>query len=99
MQAMPTREVEQRFLDDYSRLTPEERRRFLIALRAFIADLQTGHFRAGLRIHRLENHPGIWSMTWAPDGRATFEYGIEQNAGEPHIIWRRVGTHAVYGNP
>lgn len=33
-------------------------------------------------------------MTWAADGRATFEYGQEIRPGEPHIIWRRIGTHA-----
>ncbi|HEV7161625.1 MAG TPA: hypothetical protein VGN25_00075 [Solirubrobacteraceae bacterium] len=36
-------------------------------------------------------------ITFAPDGRATFEYGVEVMAGEPHVIWRRVGTHAVLG--
>src|SRR4051812_15750132 len=34
-------------------------------------------------------------MTWAYDGRATFEYGDEVHGGQPHIIWRRVGTHAI----
>ncbi|TDQ53002.1 hypothetical protein [Actinorugispora endophytica] len=35
-------------------------------------------------------------MTWAPDGRATWEYGDEQRSGTPHVIWRRVGTHAIF---
>ena len=38
-------------------------------------------------------------MTWADDGRATFEYGEEVRAGHPHIIWRRVGTHDILDNP
>jgi hypothetical protein len=25
----------------------------------------------------MQGHPSIWGMTWAPDGRATFEYGDE----------------------
>jgi hypothetical protein len=32
-------------------------------------------------------------MTWAPDGRATFEYGPECRPGELHMIWRWVGKH------
>ncbi len=35
-------------------------------------------------------------MTWAPDGRATFEYGDEVQSGEPHVTWRRIGTHSVF---
>jgi hypothetical protein len=38
-------------------------------------------------------------MTWAPDGRATFEYGDEIQPGEAHIIWRRIGTHSVFRQP
>jgi hypothetical protein len=38
-------------------------------------------------------------MTWAPDGRATFHYGDPIREGEPHLVWRRVGTHAILANP
>ena len=38
-------------------------------------------------------------MTWAADGRATFEYGDEVAEGEPHVLWRRVGTHAIFDQP
>lgn len=38
-------------------------------------------------------------MTWAADGRATFEYGEPMLPGQPHIIWRRIGTHEVFRNP
>jgi hypothetical protein len=38
-------------------------------------------------------------MTWADDGRATFEYGSEQLLGETHIIWRRIGGHEILKNP
>ena len=41
----------------------------------------------------------IFEMTWAADGRATFEYGSEITPGEIHIIWRRVGTHDVFTTP
>jgi hypothetical protein len=38
-------------------------------------------------------------MSWAPDGRATFEYGDEVHPGQPHIVWRRVGTHSIFRRP
>jgi hypothetical protein len=38
-------------------------------------------------------------MTWAADGRATFEYGQEVRPGEAHIIWRRIGTHDIFRRP
>ena len=38
-------------------------------------------------------------MTWAADGRATFRYGEPRRPGEPHVIWRRVGTHDIFDNP
>jgi hypothetical protein len=47
----------------------------------------------------MQGHPGIWEMSWAPDGRATFEYGDEVHAGQAHIIWRRVGTHSIFRRP
>jgi hypothetical protein len=65
----------------------------------FVADLRRGRFRAGLRVRGVEGAPGIFEMTWAPDGRATFEYGKEISPGEPHIIWRRVGGHDIFGAP
>jgi len=30
---------------------------------------------------------------------ATFEYGDEVTEGEPHVVWRRVGTHAIFNRP
>lgn len=47
----------------------------------------------------MQGHPGVWEMSWAPDGRATFEYGDEVRAGKAHIVWRRVGTHAIFRRP
>jgi hypothetical protein len=38
-------------------------------------------------------------MSWAPDGRATFEYGEQMIAGEAHVIWRRIGRHDVFRAP
>jgi hypothetical protein len=44
-------------------------------------------------------HPGMFEMTWDNDGRATFSYGQERIAGQLHIIWRRIGTHAIFTPP
>jgi hypothetical protein len=38
-------------------------------------------------------------MTFAPNGRATFEYGEPPQEAHAHVRWRRVGTHAVLDNP
>ena len=37
----------------------------------------------------------IFEMTWASDGGATFAYGPEVTEGQPHVVWRRVGTHTI----
>lgn len=42
---------------------------------------------------------GIFEMTRADDGRATFQYGAAVAEGEPHIVWRRIGTQAIFTNP
>jgi hypothetical protein len=65
----------------------------------FVADLRAGSFRKGLRLKKMSGRADIWEMTWAPDGRATFQYGDEVQAGEQHIIWRRIGTHDIFGGP
>jgi hypothetical protein len=38
-------------------------------------------------------------MTWASNGRATWQYGPEQRPGERHVIWRRIGTHDIFRAP
>jgi hypothetical protein len=47
----------------------------------------------------IQGATGIFEMTWAPNGRATFEYGDEVAEDHPHVIWRRVGTHDVFRQP
>jgi len=44
-------------------------------------------------------HPGVFETTWDNDGRATFSYGEERIPGQAHVIWRRVGTHAIFTPP
>jgi hypothetical protein len=90
----PTYESLPTFGREYAGLTPEQRKRFLAAVAEMVEDLKEGRaFRAGLRIKRVQGTPDIWEMTWAPDGRATWQYGREQRPGEPHVVWRYIGTH------
>jgi hypothetical protein len=89
-----------RFRADFEGLTPTQPAAFLVAVSQFVEDLRSGRpFRSGLRVKGIRGASGIFEMTWADDGRATFEYGDEVVAGEPHVVWRRVGTHAVFKQP
>ncbi len=97
---MPTYTRLPRFDRDYKRLSPPERTAFKDAVRKFVADLERGRgFRKGLRVKKVQGSTGVFEMTWADNGRATFQLGPEVQAGEPHVIWRRVGTHEILGEP
>jgi|SRR5919108_1289273 hypothetical protein len=97
---MPIHEALRSFWRDWDRLTPGEQRAFRRAVRKLVDDLKAGRgFRAGLRVKAVQGARGVFELTWAPDGRATFQYGDEQRPGEPHIIWRRTGTHEILRTP
>lgn len=97
---MPTYEALPRFLKDWERLTREEQRRFQVARRQMVYDLNTNKgFRSGLRVKGVRGTRGVYEMTWAPDGRATFSYGTSPRRGEVHIIWRRIGSHEILDEP
>ena len=97
---MPTFQQAPRFKRDFDGLSPEQKLRFKDGVRKFIEDLKRGDgFRPGLRVRSVAGTDGIFEMTWEGDGRATFEYGREIRPGEPHVIWRRVGTHGIFGRP
>ncbi|MEO6349983.1 MAG: hypothetical protein ABIP53_04965 [Candidatus Limnocylindrales bacterium] len=87
-----------RFRRDWHGLVPEERNRFAVAFLKFDHDLAEGRFRVGLRVKRVQGTTGAFEMTWAANGRATFQYG-EPESNEPHIVWRRIGTHEVFRRP
>ena len=91
---MPTFAWLARFGTDFDALSADQQAAFLAAVAQFVADLKAGAFRSSLRV---KGASGIFEMTWAADGRATFEYGSEITPGE--IIWRRVGTHDVFTTP
>ena len=93
---MPTYTRLPRFNRDYAALSPEEKAAFKAAVRKFVEELERGRgFRNGLRVKGVQGSPGVDELTWADDGRATFEYGESLGGGAPHVIWRRVGTHGV----
>ncbi len=98
---MPTYELPDSVYAEYAKLSREQRRAFRRALARFIEALcnQPTMFPGGLRVKGVQGHPGVFEMTFAPDGRATFEYGDELVAGEPHVIWRRVGDHSIFRQP
>lgn len=95
---MPSYERTRRFERDWKALDESDRRRFRAAFARFDADLGAGRFRPGLRVKRIQGTDDIFEMTWAPDGRATFEYGTPHGAGV-HVIWRRIGRHNVFRRP
>ncbi len=63
---MPTYETTPRFITDLERLTSEQRTCFRRAVTAFVHDLRTGgHFRAGLRVKRVQRAVGVYELTWS----------------------------------
>lgn len=105
---MPTYEVEDRFKQDYRRLRPDQRTEFKRALRDFIRVLRDWEQQQRPGMPRFPAHLGAKAMVnqraaimefrWAPDGRCTWEYGRPRQR-RFHIVWRRIGTHAIYDDP
>ena len=86
---MPTYAWLARFRSAFERLTPAQQAAFLIAVQSFVDDLTAGgQFRNGLRVKGIRGAAGIFEMTWAADGRATFQYGPEVVDGQRHIVCR-----------
>jgi hypothetical protein len=97
---MPTREILASFWRDWDDLTSEQQRQFRAALAKFVEDLRGGTgVRPSLRVKGVRGTPGVFELTWARDGRATFEYGKSVRTGESHIRWRRIGTHEILREP
>jgi hypothetical protein len=96
---MPTWKGAVSFYHDYKKLTAAEKSLWAKAVKHFVEDLRKGQFRKGLRVKKMQGQGAVWEMTWAPDGRATFEYGESVQEGEPHIIWRRIGGHEIFDRP
>ena len=102
---MPTYEQSGPFHRDRRRLTKAQRKRLRVARDSFVADLRDmeagrrSWFRPGLRVKGVKGAPGVFEMTWASDGRATFSWGREKVEGQRHVIWRRCGTHDIFDRP
>jgi len=94
---VPTFATTPLFRRDYDKLSDQQKERFRrTVLEQFVPDVTAGSFRKSLRVKGVQGAQGVFEMTWAPDGRATWQYGAEVRSGEPHIVWRRVGIHAVF---
>jgi hypothetical protein len=105
---MPTFEVRRRFWGDYSRLSAEQQRRFRDARERFTAGLLAWEangcagvprFPQSLGVKSLTSNRNVMELAWAPDGRCTWEYGTPQVPDKCHVIWRRIGSHAIYDDP
>jgi hypothetical protein len=97
---VPTFERLPGFLRDFDALTPGQKAAFLRAVVMFVVDLRGGRgFRKSLRVKKMAGYDDVWELTWAPDGRATFQYGLSVKEGHPHVVWRRVGTHDIFRHP
>jgi hypothetical protein len=40
----------------------------------------------------------LLASPWAPDGRATFQFGRAVVGDELHVIWRRIGGHEIFAD-
>jgi hypothetical protein len=97
---LPTYAWLARFASDFDLLTRDQKVAFLTAITHFVDDMRSGDgFRKGLRVKGVKGAEGIFEMTWADDGRATFQYGDPVMPGEPHVVWRRIGTHQILSRP
>jgi hypothetical protein len=98
---VPTYELPERVLREFRRLPLEQQRRFMRALHQFVEALrrQPPTFPPRLRVKRVQGHPGVWELSFSPDGRATFEFGAERRPGDPHVVWRRIGDHSILDRP
>ena len=97
---MPTYAWFATFRKGFDALSPENQAAFLLAVSLFVEDLENGKgFRKGLRVKGIQGASGIYEMTCANNGRATFEYGQPIRDGELHVIWRRIGTHSIFDRP
>lgn len=97
----PTYSVSARAAREYAKLSREDRVRFTAARQAFVEALRRdpSALPPKLRVKRVHGHERVWELTWAPNGRATFEYGPEQIASEAHVRWRRIGDHWIFSDP
>ena len=88
---MPKYDVEASFWRDWARLSPAEQDQFLETIRKLVHDLKQGK--------GVQRRKEVWELTWADDGRATFQLGASAEAGDVHVIWCRIGGHDILNDP
>ena len=93
---MPTWKATIRFRREFEKLAPAQQAAFHAAVGLFVEGLRTGKVSPSLRLHKV-THTHLWSISWAKDGRATFEFRTGPVEGEVHVLWRRIGGHEIYG--
>ena len=105
---MPTYHVEERFWNDFDRLSAQQQQQFLRARAQLVATLRsweaTGcqgrpQYPARLGVKKMQGYREIMEFAWAPDGRCTWQFGTQQQPGTCHVIWRRIGSHEIYADP
>jgi hypothetical protein len=98
---VPTYEATNRFWRDHQGLTQEAAAAFRATLPDFIEAIRNGPpYPHNLRIKPVQGtRRRIYEVSFANDGRATFHFGEPLEAGEAHVVWRRVGDHSVLGFP
>ena len=96
---------------DFKKLSAAEKDLFRQAARAFsvacdemLASGGRERWPKSLRVRSVRAAPGVWEMTWSfsgPDGRATWEWAAVSGGGAevPAVRWRRIGSHAIFGDP
>ena len=97
---MPTHEETADFLREFDQLSEIEQRQFLDAVSDFVQLLKTGTLLSQMPKHiglrRFHSRSGdLWEFRWGVDRRALLRYGISPIAGDIHIIWVSIGTHAI----
>ena len=99
------------FKADCRRLSPRERAFFKEAVRLFgdgrdtVADTRGPGARPySLLLKSIAGARAVFETTWifaSPDGRATWEWCTVEAEGHRHpsVRWRRMGDHAIFGDP
>lgn len=99
---MTTYECTPGFLREYGRLDRSQQAQFKAAAKVLAADLNDNRPPSRrLRVRKFNRTRGgaDWrELTWAPNGRAFFLYGEPVKAGHQHVVWLRIGKHAVFDN-
>lgn len=98
----PTFEFPRSFDREFRKLSRKDQKAFRDAVQVLVEALQgsgRSELPPRLRIKGVQGHPGVFEMTFAPDGRATFSYGDEIKPEEAHIVWRRIGSHDIFKRP